>query len=246
MPDIPSNKEHITKWLWLWIPALIFVVPSILKAISPSIYILTQRENGIVENMTVAFLVLAVVYGARSFMARSILPVKWLGIWIALVSLAAFGFLGEEISWGQHYFHWQTPQGWSEINIQHETNLHNLHKYFEKTPRFLFSVMALVGGIVIPITIRAKKISLSSDSPYYWLWPTIVCMPTCIMALTIGIPEKITHELERELWDFLVIEPGELKECFLAIFMFLYTLSFYRRLQARGGQKKEEARPTPG
>ena len=246
MTDTPSNKEGMSKWLWLWAPALIFVGPSILKAMSPSIYNLTQRESGIVENLTAAVLILAIVYGARSFRARARLPVRWLGVWIALVSLAAFGFLGEEISWGQHYFHWETPEGWGDVNIQDETNLHNLHKQFEKIPRLLFSVITFVVGIAIPITMRAKRISLSPASPYYWLWPTIVCMPTCIMALTIGLPEKITHELDIELWNVLVVEPGELKECFLAIFMFLYTLSFYRRLEERGRQGDEEARPAPG
>lgn len=232
-----SYKEGIPTWIWLWGPAVIFVAPSILKAISPSIYRLTERETGIIENLTVLVLVLAIGYGVRSFRARSKLPVRRLGVWIALVSLAALVFLGEEISWGQHYFHWETPELWSGVNYQNETNLHNLNKLVNHLPRFLFSVMTFVGGIVAPIIIRAKRISLNPAAPYYWLWPTIVCTPACIMALTIGIPDKIAYELDLELWGFLEIDPNELKECFLAIFMFLYTLSFYLRLKKQGLQR---------
>jgi len=234
---VRSNKEGIPNCLWLWIPALIFVAPYILKAIGSSIYGLIEGERGIVENLTVVALALAIIYGVRSFRARFRLPVSWLGAWIALVSLAAFVFLGEEISWGQHYFHFETPERWSDLNIQHEMNLHNLNKLINHIPRFILSVIAFVGGIIIPIVIRAKRISLNPAAPYYWLWPTIVCTPTCIMAMSIGIPDKIAYELHLELWDFLVIRPGELKECFLAIFMFLYMLSFYLRLKKQELQK---------
>ncbi|MFW6148189.1 MAG: hypothetical protein ACOC6B_07350 [Thermodesulfobacteriota bacterium] len=228
-----STKEQISRWLWLWIPALIFVAPGILKAASPFLYSLTKGETGIIENLTAVVLFLAVVYGIRSFRSRSELPVRWLGVWIAMVTVAALVFLGEEISWGQHYFHWETPEQWSHINLQNETNLHNLNKLVNHIPRFILSMAAFVGGIVVPIVIRAKRISLNPAAPYYWLWPTIVCTPTSIMALTIGIPDKIGYELDLALWEFLTFYPGELKECFLAIFLFLYTLSFYRRLQQR-------------
>ena len=36
-----------------------------------------------------------------------------------------FGF-GEEISWGQRIFNWSTSEGYSNINRQNETNIHNL------------------------------------------------------------------------------------------------------------------------
>ena len=33
---------------------------------------------------------------------------------------------GEEVSWGQHIFKWVTPESFAQINLQKETNLHNL------------------------------------------------------------------------------------------------------------------------
>ena len=44
---------------------------------------------------------------------------------LMLALLLFFGF-GEEISWGQRIFNWQTPALWWQMNFQHETNIHNL------------------------------------------------------------------------------------------------------------------------
>ncbi len=44
-----------------------------------------------------------------------------------------FGF-GEEISWGQRIFNFDTPQAIKEMNIQGEFNFHNLKFFHGKTP----------------------------------------------------------------------------------------------------------------
>lgn len=47
----------------------------------------------------------------------------------AILITGAFGcffIMGEEISWGQRIFGWDTPQSWAAINYQQETTLHNL------------------------------------------------------------------------------------------------------------------------
>ena len=45
-----------------------------------------------------------------------------------LLGFAALAFLVamEEVSWGQTLFSWSTPEALQELNIQSETNLHNL------------------------------------------------------------------------------------------------------------------------
>lgn len=47
---------------------------------------------------------------------------------LQLVLLGAFFFVafGEEASWGQHWFGFDTPEGLKKLNAQEETNLHNL------------------------------------------------------------------------------------------------------------------------
>jgi hypothetical protein len=48
-------------------------------------------------------------------------------------AILAGGFFlcaGEEMSWGQHLFGWKAPEAITKVNVQGETNLHNLSGYF--------------------------------------------------------------------------------------------------------------------
>ena len=47
--------------------------------------------------------------------------------WVALFMLISFLALGEELSWGQHFFQYQTPKSLVEFNTQQEFNIHNLN-----------------------------------------------------------------------------------------------------------------------
>jgi hypothetical protein len=41
-------------------------------------------------------------------------------------ALACLGIAGEEISWGQRLVGWTTPEALGGVNVQDETNLHNI------------------------------------------------------------------------------------------------------------------------
>jgi hypothetical protein len=45
---------------------------------------------------------------------------------LALLALFFFVAAGEELSWGQHFFGFETPEGLKHANVQEELNLHNL------------------------------------------------------------------------------------------------------------------------
>jgi len=47
-------------------------------------------------------------------------------IFLFLKIIALIYFLGEEISWGQHFFKWSSQSLFLELNNQEETNLHNI------------------------------------------------------------------------------------------------------------------------
>lgn len=83
-------------------------------------------EDGFLESITVLslFLVMLICI-SRIFKLRQSRSLAFLGMtaFIALVGL--FG-AGEEISWGQRIFNWQTPEYFLEHNKQEETGLHNL------------------------------------------------------------------------------------------------------------------------
>lgn len=118
---------------------------------------LLGRESGVFEQGTaLAFLIAAIVGAvalagefrfARSHAGalRSALHRKlvWLGLLVAFFVLCC----GEEISWGQHYFGFATPESMSKINVQNETNLHNMMGYLAD---HLFILGVLVYGAILP------------------------------------------------------------------------------------------------
>src|SRR6185295_2537016 len=75
----------------------------------------------------------------------------WLAAWVVIAALCCLYVTGEEISWGQQLFHWTTPEYWTRINDQHETNLHNTSAWFDQKPRLLLETGVTVGGLIIPL-----------------------------------------------------------------------------------------------
>jgi len=86
----------------------------------------------------------------------------------------------EELSWGQHLFSFKTPEFLKMINLQGETNLHNLIS-FELFNSFLFGSINLI-FISIPLIYYFKngprKHSLipSLKVVYYFLFSTSLCL----------------------------------------------------------------------
>lgn len=89
------------------------------------------HEDGPVEEATVVFFLVACAGFVQVWMlrgGRASRDKEGDGRRMAFLVLAALMFLcaGEELSWGQRIFGWETPPGWSAANAQAETNLHNL------------------------------------------------------------------------------------------------------------------------
>jgi len=149
--------------------------------------------------------------------------------WMVLFLLGAIYYAGEEMSWGQHYFGWGTPEQWTEFNDQQETNLHNTAAIFDQIPRTLLSIAALIGGVLIPIFRKYKNHIPSKESFFDWLLPTYVCLPAALLSLLVSWHEKLYKLLGVNIPAVLDIRAGETKECLLALFMMMYALSIWYR-----------------
>lgn len=188
-----------------------------------------NREFGLVENMTALFLLAAFIVTLRTFRFK-------LGnfhlFWLILLALGAFVFFGEEISWGQHFFGWGTPEEWKELNRQGETNIHNLNGtvefIFTKVIRNLLSTGCIVGGLVVPFIYKRLKLSFATTNVQFWLWPSIGSAFTGILVNFVNIPAKIANHFDAELPNYLGDRVGELKEAYMALFILLYALVQYR------------------
>lgn len=87
-------------------------------------------EAGLVETVQLLLLLAAALVLARSAWAMGLSSGG--GLTNAMLAAAALLAAGEEASWGQWYFRWQTPDAWADLNQQGETNLHNLfNTHFE-------------------------------------------------------------------------------------------------------------------
>ncbi len=88
------------------------------------------KEDGVFETLTVILMLISMIplayaainlYMKKQDRQSNKIPI----IIFSLLVSGCFLFSGEEISWGQNYFKWKTPETLFAGNIQNETNLHN-------------------------------------------------------------------------------------------------------------------------
>lgn len=222
------NKE-LHKLIWLFLPIAIFLIPICSRMITDYAYLYMYMESGWVEVTTVLFLVTAVIFSLLFIKEHDFTAHAWFKYWILLLIFGTVYFAGEEISWGQHFFGWETPDAWQAINDQQETNLHNTSAIFDQIPRTLLSIAAIVGGILVPLFRKISNKYPDSTSIHFWLWPTYACLPVAVLSVFVGWYEDVYEILAIELPTVLDIRSGEVKESLLALFILMYVLSIWYR-----------------
>lgn len=196
-------------------------------------------EFGLTELATLATLACAIYFAVAAFRHSLKSEFKVLSRWLVVILLGAIYFLGEEASWGQHIFEWETPEAWAEKNDQNETNLHNtdgiVGSLLDQLPRTGLTLSALILGFGYPLWRKMKDIAFSPRELRYWLLPTTSCVAVGLIAPLASVPEKIAGE------NIAVLDLayGEIKELMLAQFILLYVLSLCVRLRAVYGQQRK-------
>ena len=193
-----------------------------------------KGEAGIIENMTVIFLLLAIGFCISSLSRANRIGLPSLvKAWLFVLILGSAYFALEEISYGQHMFGWGTSETWKELNDQDETNLHNVHAIFDQVPRALLTLGILIGGIILPLYRLFRGIRLDQDNRFYWQWPTIDCVTIGLLVILIR-PVLSLFEVE-------FINTGEMKENLFALFILLYCVSIHTRLKQKQSADDEAA-----
>ena len=185
-----------------------------------------KGEAGIVENLTVLFLLVAIGFSVASIRSAGRLELSRFQIaWLVLMILGSAYFALEEISYGQHMFGWGTAESWKELNDQDETNLHNVHWAFDQLPRNLLTLGILIGGVILPLYRHFRNIELTESDRFYWQWPTFDCV-------TIGLLVILIRPI-LSMVDVDIINTGETKENLFALFIMLYCISLNFRLRQK-------------
>jgi hypothetical protein len=123
-------------------------------------------ENGIVENLQLIFLILATYYFYLFIKNNSNITFKLSKYIYAIYIVGLLYYFFEEMSWGQHFFKWNTPSLFSEINDQNETNIHNTSNLFNQLPRNLLLIWCSLTFLTIKSSFISKYRNL-----YLFLYP---------------------------------------------------------------------------
>ena len=152
---------------------------------------------------------------------------------IAFAALACLYIGGEEVSWGQHIFLWQSPDLVTEVNSEGEFSLHNMNKAFERAPRTLLELGILVGGIIVPLVcavapgLRRGRLAL--------FLPSASLLPIALFALFFKLAGTLT---KYGMAGPVAARPSEAVEFFMYFFIFAYLVVFERRIRALGAESK--------
>ena len=92
-------------------------------------------ENGLVELLQIIFLIISIIFVIKFLKNRFKTINIYLKIFMIFYCVGIIYYFFEEISWGQHFFGWYTPDVFSKFNKQNETNIHNISSIFNELPR---------------------------------------------------------------------------------------------------------------
>ncbi len=225
------QKVKLPEWFTVTshtIPLGLFVYFFVITIVAPDTmrdYLCNDTSNGagLIENLTVIILIPGIIAGLYSFLQlRRIMKPWWIPYWILMWSLACIYFMGEEISWGQWYFQWDTPEGFSQLNSQNETNLHNMSSWLNQKPRALVELWIFVSGVILPIYRKFKqKQKQNTINWQYWFFPLSSILTTGVFFTIIRLADwfgsKDIHHL---------LGHSELRELCVALFLSLFLISF--------------------
>ncbi|MEX1015986.1 MAG: hypothetical protein WDZ31_04500 [Phycisphaeraceae bacterium] len=230
------------------LPVVLLAVMVLIYIVSPSFYLTyvlekEHRETQAVEILT--FLCGLTASGLLAWSAWRLWRLEWHAgkvaglpggpMLVAVVALAAIFFTGEEISWGQTYLQWQTPEAYEELADNGETNLHNA-----KTPirvQSLGSLFLVVVFMGLPLAWRFRdRLKLPAD------WRSGVAEGPVVFTFVCGFLWSRSKELylrlnapedaaQSELYVQFISQMKEQKELLFAVGLLLYGL--YRVRQVR-------------
>jgi hypothetical protein len=240
-------------WLGLPLASFLFCV-SVAVFGGPDIYLrwISRSESAYLEHSTVVMLIPAFIMAFWLFFHSKHFFGRGLRFWVLLWALGSFYFAGEEASWGQHYFHWHTPDWVAKVSDQGETNIHNTHGIFDQFPRGLLTAAAIAAFIFPFLLIPQRKKWDPQTRKLFWTWPTVASAPAGLLAALSGLPQKFYGKYGPpdpnipEWFDsmFLGGKHNELMEHFLAMFILMYISSLtYRYWTLRKSLQNRKIEP---
>jgi hypothetical protein len=232
------------KFLTLWLPAAC-AIGAMINSFVPIPFF--YEELGIIENLTVIFLLWALialaVYAFKHF--KTLRPLD--KALVVVMMLGSIYFAGEELSWGQHLAGFETPESIREKNYQNEMNLHNTEgivgDLLDKIPRNLLTVGIFVGGIVFPFIRRklpawVERYVPGKEIVFVSVLAVFISVPPKLFKMAGLQPERTAAE-GREKFLEARFDGGEMKEMYIALFILLFALNWLRMVRNERLESRE-------
>ena len=214
--------KDISPLYWLWIPVIAMAVQVLLEVSLPGeVLSHLHSENGPHELLEFFLLVIGFIV-CLIFLKNSSGQPPLLKFWFGLAAVCCFYVAGEEISWGQHVWDWATPDYWTAVNDQGETNLHNTSSWFDQKPRLLLQIGIIFGGIIAPVLNHYNLLKLPEKLAILMPSPKLI-----VTALLILIPTLL--EKGFEAFDIAIFARfSEVQELYMFYFVLIYLIILKR------------------
>ena len=192
-------------------------------------------ENGFIENLQVIFVLTSIILLIK--VKFKLKKFNFIHIFIILKIFALTYYLGEEISWGQHFFKWNSPVIFQEINNQKETNLHNISNLFDQLPRTLVMLWCIFCPLIFLLLKKFMSLNI------FIIRPTFVLSYISILLFLLIGPDLLIDKLnlhpghvdqfgkdihEAKFYDLITfnfIRLSELHELIFSFYFFIYSYS---------------------
>lgn len=221
-----TDNNTLSPILWFWIPFIWFAGQLLIEVFLPTDTILyLHKESGPHEILQFLLISASCIIFLRTLLKNSPKLSNWLKAWLMIAIICSFYVASEEISWGQSFFQWSTPEHWQKINNQNETNLHNTSRLLNQIPRYGLMVGILVGGLIIPILQQCKDNLLPKKLEIIYPPMILSFLTVLLIIVTLG------HKMSKMFLDTKMFErSSEVEEIFMFFFIFLYAIILKKRI----------------
>jgi hypothetical protein len=214
-------------FIGLIIPAAVMLFGAATALMGKEAYKWFTGEDGASENLQVLFWGLALILGLIAMLRLWKAGAKVFALLYLLLDFGMIFIIGEEISWGQRIFGWETSESMKAINKQEETNIHNIEGIGDKI-KWLHVLMGAYGTILPLVFLRAQMSARPLDAvsllvPHYTLLPYFFTTLVWRLQANLWKPPKRFY--------FVITEYSEVMELVLAIAFFLFLFFQFRNLK---------------
>jgi hypothetical protein len=215
----------MTVFISFVVPILVCLTGVVTALMGKEAYKWFTDEDRVAENLQVLFLALALVLCFVVMRRIWKAGYRFIALLYFALGLGIFFLIGEEISWGQRIFGWQTSESIRAINKQGETNLHNMEGI-----RLVFKwIVVMIGacGTLLPLIIMRSRAFARYREWASMLVPHYTFLPYFVIVFLWKLQANLYKPPKK--YYFVVEQYSEVIELVLYIALFLFMVYQLRK-----------------